>query len=137
MHIDNSGDAVEDMTFQFVPGANFSGAFDPARGTHEGLAIPVPINRRNSSVLQRNVKVALAHIGQVRPGAEDALNYKEHYQMRVYHGAATDNRDIDVGPFATNSNTGDRFFRKPYDNAGQKTFPNGALVATICFLVLT
>jgi hypothetical protein len=61
IHIENTGDAVEDITFQFIAGARFSGAFDAKRGTGAGLLLGVP--RRNPVVQQ---KVALSHIGQVR-----------------------------------------------------------------------
>ena len=115
-HIDNTGDAVEDKTFQFIPGANFSGPFDASRGTGGGLTVPVN---------GRPVKVALAHIGAVSAGSEGALNYKEHFQLRVFDGKASDNREIDNGPFATSTVNGTRFLRKPFDNAGRKTFPTG------------
>jgi hypothetical protein len=121
-HVDNTGDAVEDKTFQFIPDANFSGAFDPARGTGGGLEIPVPLAGGPNS---RMVKVALAHIGPVSAGNEGSLNYKEHFQLRAFNGRSSENREIDNGPFVTNVNGGSRFFRKPFDNAGQKTFPGG------------
>ena len=118
-HIDNTGDAVEDKTFQFIPGANFSGPFDASRGTGGGLAIPVPLAGG------RLVKVALANIGQVSASDESSLNYKEHYQLRVFNGKASDNREIDNGPFATSVVNNTRYLRKPFDNAGTKTFPTG------------
>lgn len=71
------------------------------------------------------VKVALGHVGSVSAEDESALNFKEHFQLRVFNGRSADNREIDQGPFATNTATNARFFRKPFDNAGTKTFPGG------------
>ncbi len=121
-HIDNTGDAVEDVTFQFIPGANLSGTFDPSRRTGGGIEIPVPVAGGPNS---RLVKVALAHVGPVSASDESSLNYKEHFQLRVFNGRTSDNREIDNGPFATNVAGNSRFFRKPFDNAGRKTFPGG------------
>jgi hypothetical protein len=123
IHVERTGDGQEDLTFQFVPGAVFAGALNPATGTHEGIAIPVPLAGGPNS---RLVKVALAVTGQVTPGNEGSLNYLEHYKLRVFSGKLSDNRDIDAGPFATiQGNPSSDTFRKPFDNAGTKTFPNG------------
>ena len=119
LHVDNTGDAVEDVTFQFVPGATFSGEFNAAKGIHEGLAIPVPISGGPNS---RLVKVALAHIGPVTAADESALNYREHYQLNVFNGPLDSNRNIDNGQYATRTSDGERMLRKPFDYAGTKTF---------------
>jgi hypothetical protein len=121
--VELTGDGQEDLTFQFVPGAVFAGALDPTTGAHEGIVIPVPIAGGPGSKL---IKVALAHIGPASATDESNLNYLEHYKLRVFTGKVSDNRDIDAGPFATllNSPTNDTF-RKPFDNAGTKTFPGG------------
>merc|ERR1739848_783403 len=52
-HIDNNGDAVEDLTFQFVIGERFN-------NDGQGLVIPVTLGGET-----RQVPVALNHIGQV------------------------------------------------------------------------
>jgi hypothetical protein len=121
IHVDNTGDAVEDVTFQFVPGAVFSGPLDPVSGTHSGIEISVPIAGGPGS---RKIKVALAHIGPVTAGNEDSLNYREHYQLRVVNGPLANNANIDLGPFATQVGNGSQYFRKPFDYAGRKSFPD-------------
>ena len=122
IHVENSGDAVEDLTFQFVPGARFSGPFDAKKGTGEGLKVGVPWRAPI-----RQQKVALSHIGQVQKSGstfdESALNYKEHYLLRVFTGAGQAKPTVDDGPFATNTNGGSSEFRIPYSYAGNKTFP--------------
>jgi hypothetical protein len=121
IHVENTGDAVEDLTFQFIAGARYSGSPDPKKGTGAGLAIPVP--RRTGTTM---VKVALSHIGQVlnTTGSwdESALNYKEHYLLRVFTGPSGKSTNVDAGPFATNM-TGGTEFRIPYSNAGTKSIP--------------
>jgi len=116
-HIDNDGDAVEDLTFQFLIGARFYGDFDAARGIHQGKTIEVG---------GQQMKIPLAHFGQIMSAAEDesVLNYWEEYRLRVFRGASADNSMVDNGPFATDA-TGNDKFRKPFDNAGTKTYPNG------------
>jgi len=127
VHIENTGDAVEDITFQFVPGAIFGGPFDANKGTHTGLEIPVPIGINHTGTPNSvSVPVALAHIGPVSPGNEGALNYLEHYKLRVFTGKVASNRNIDAGPFASLvSDSKTTTLRKPWDNAGTKTFPGG------------
>ena len=111
IHLDTSGDAVEDVTFQFVVGANVSGV------SGAGLAISVPHGDPSRAKL---VKVASAHVGRVSAVSEAALNYRESFQLRVFKGRTEDNRDIDSGPFALNSATGRRLFRIPFGNVGTK-----------------
>ncbi len=123
IHVENTGDAVEDITFQFVAGARYSGPADAKKGTGAGLSIGVP---RRAPIQQQ--KVALSHIGQVtktgtNPFDESALNYKEHYLLRVFNGPSGKSSNVDAGPFATNAAGGGTEFRIPYSYAGQKTFP--------------
>jgi len=54
---------------------------------------------------------------------ESALNYKEHYLLRVFTGPSGKSSNVDAGPFATNTVGGASEFRIPYSYAGQKTIP--------------
>lgn len=113
-HIDNTGDAVEDITFQFIVGARFNGEFDAARNIHEGIRIPVG---------PKMIKVPLAHVGVINANNEaSVLNYWEEYRMRVFNGRADENNMIDEGPFATRVGDGAEKLRKPFDYAGEKSF---------------
>jgi hypothetical protein len=88
IHVENTGDGVEDLTFQFVPGARYAGPTDPNKGIGAGISIPVP--HKGTAIKQ--TKAALVNLGQVKlNGAtgvfdESSLNYVEHYVLRVVSG---------------------------------------------------
>jgi len=104
IHIDNDGDAKEDITFQF----DFS-----ERLRRGGLVSFKAGDREIGSVL-RNVG-GLSGIGD---GQEDGLNHTESYKMRMVFG---DSRKGD-SKTVRNIETGRNFFRKPFDYSGTKTF---------------
>jgi Domain of unknown function (DUF4331) len=103
--IDNNGDGVEDVTFQF----KFT-------NTIENLAVPV------NGV---NVPVALKQIGTIgkmgSPTDIGALNVHESYTLTVIRGG---NRQA-----VTNVVGNNPVFEKPVDNIGFKTFPQYNLYA--------
>ncbi len=97
IHIDNSGDGVEDITFQFQ--------FDNELGNGgNGLAI-------------NDVAVPLKNIGTVSTADSSGLNFKESYSMTMVEG---DRRGGAKHPVSNAS--GGSSFAKPYDNVGDKTF---------------
>ncbi len=102
IHVDNNGDAQEDLTFQF----RFNNAF-------QSRAIPV-----NGT----NVPVPLINIGPFgpTPEANDAnKNLIETYTVNVVRG----NRRTGTSAAATNASAGTNNFRKPFDYIGTKSIP--------------
>ncbi len=108
IHVDNTGDAIEDLSFSF-------------RFTNEIKNLTVPVNGVN-------VPVPLSYIGPfgTTPTANDATkNVIESYTVGVVRGA----RRAVAASLATNVGAGGTSFRKPYDNVGTKTIPNYAAYA--------
>ncbi len=101
IHIDNDGDARENITFQF--------RFDN-RLANDNRGIKL-------NVAGPNVAVPLKNVGGVSAGDNSALNFRESYQVWVARG------DRRTGNFAqlTGANGG-TVFGKPYDFVGTKTF---------------
>ena len=108
IHVDNDGDAREDITFRFRFDNNLGGP------NAKGLKVPVGSQSRPPQVA-----VPLKNIGGVNGGPDDAgtLNFLESYSLRVTRG---DRRDRSVA--ITNAANGDERFGKPYDFVGTKTF---------------
>ena len=101
IHIDNNGDSIEDLTFQFD--------FEDALPNGETLALTVG-GETISSVL-RNIAVISA---ADQPG----LNHLETYTLNVVEG------DRRTGPqnAVTDAVSGGQSFTKPFDYAGTKSF---------------
>jgi hypothetical protein len=99
IHLDNTGDAREDLTFQFQ--------FDR---TVKNLAVPVG---------GRTVAVPLINIGPIGPTAGDTtnLNVVETYTVNLIRG---DRRQGRRQPL-TNAADGSATFRKPVDRIGDKS----------------
>lgn len=101
IHIDNNGDAQEDLTFSFkVNTVNNDIALDIG-----GVMVPVPL-------------VAVGPIGDNRDATAN-LNVAENYTLNVIRGPRTS-----AGAAVTNATTGEAIFKKPVDNIGEKTIPN-------------
>ncbi len=101
--IDNNGDAVEDVTFQF----RFQNTLQ--NGTGKVLTIggkPLPI--------------ALRHIGQVTTDNDPELGERETYTLT----RVTGDRRSGTAAAVTNSSGGGTSFAKPFDNVGNKTTPD-------------
>jgi hypothetical protein len=101
IHIDNDGDARENLTFQF--------RFDN-RLANEGRGIKLNINGPK-------VAVPLKNVGGVGAADNSALNFRESYQMWVVRG---DRRHGNAA--AVTGTNGGSVFGKPYDFVGTKTF---------------
>jgi len=102
IHIDNDGDAKEDLTFQFrftnkLPGNNAG-----AKLNIGGSQVAVP----------------LKNIGPVSAQDSSALNFSESYTLSVVRG---DRRKGQSSP-VTRTSDGSTVFGKPYDFVGTKTF---------------
>lgn len=104
IHIDNNGDANEDLTFSFQ-----------FRNENRDISLNV-----GGSM----VAIPLVNAGQIGPGAGDtgALNVVETFSASVVRG------DRYAGQAAPISNaaTGATVFRKPVDNIGTKSIPDYA-----------
>jgi Domain of unknown function (DUF4331) len=101
IHIDNNGDAREDITFQF--------RFDDK---YKNLAVPAG---------DRNVAVPLINIGQVDATAAN-LNMSQSYTVAVVRG----NRRGGAPQLLGNATAGGEIFEKPADNIGNKSIPDYA-----------
>jgi len=106
IHIDNDGDAVEDITFQF----RFSNTLT------NGIGITLNIGGED-------VAVPLKNIGGVSVDSNANLNFNEAYSVKMVTG---DRRSRSGRSNVTSSTDGSRRFAKPYDYVGDKTFTNTA-----------
>jgi hypothetical protein len=105
IHIDNNGDAKEDITFQFRVKNNLKGITLPIGG--------------------QNVAIPLIQAGQVTAPNAAALNVNEQFTVDIVRG---DRRGGQRGAI-TNAAGGSATFDKPVDNIGTKTLPNYAAYA--------
>ncbi len=101
IHVDNDGDSVEDLTFQF----RFKDSF-PENG-------PVRLN-----VNGEEISSVLRNIGVLSAEDQTGLNHFESYSVTVVEG----DRRRGSRSTASNATTGEGDFAKPFDYAGTKTF---------------
>ncbi len=102
IHIDNVGDAVEHLTYQF----KFSNAL--INGTGETV-----------NVNGKNLSIALRQAGPIANPADGNLGENETYTVTQITG------DRATGTRASVTTADNGAFYKPFDNAGNKTFPGG------------
>lgn len=102
IHVDNNGDAQEDLTFQF----DFSQQLGNAG---KGIALPID---------GKNIPVPLVNVGPVTKQDQTAVNFREFYTLQVIKGG----RRTGEAFKAMNADTDRGFFGKPLDNVGGKTF---------------
>ncbi|MBI3308812.1 MAG: DUF4331 domain-containing protein [Candidatus Melainabacteria bacterium] len=102
VHIDNSGDAVEDITFQFR-----------AMNTLRDIALDIG---------GEMVSVPFINVGGIGPNIADNMstNVIETYEVRVIRGDRRKGKASTV----TNADSGESTFVKPTDNIGDKSIPN-------------
>ncbi|HVE73555.1 MAG TPA: DUF4331 domain-containing protein [Mycobacteriales bacterium] len=106
IHVDNNGDGVEDVSFQF-------------RCTEAFADIKLPVGGQQ-------VSVPVINVGQISggPGSRDPdLNRAESCTLGVSRGRITNGTRW---AFAENSITGSMRFGKPVDNIGEKSIPDYA-----------
>lgn len=102
IHIDNNGDAKEDLTFQFRFKVN-------------------PSNTK-LNINGKQVAVPLRNIGTISAASDANQTDSETYSIKVVRG----NRRTGTVSDVVNHATGSRTFKKPYDYVGDKTFTNAA-----------
>jgi len=112
IHVDNDGDAVEDLTFRFA----FDNAL-PAEGAGARLDI-------GGTMVAIPVKAA----GPITAADSPTANFIESYSVTMVAGDRRSGTSSDV----TDTVDGGTTFRKPADYAGVKTFPDyDAYVASL------
>ncbi len=104
IHIDNNGDAKEDITFQF----RFENKL-----ANDGAGISLNIGGKQ-------VGIPLIQAGQVSKVKDGNLQVAESYSVSVLRG----DRRGGKGEALTNSSNGSAVFDKPVDNIGVKTIPD-------------
>jgi hypothetical protein len=103
IHIDNTGDAIEDITYQF----KFTNSLKGDTG-------------KTVTVGGKTLPIALRHIGQVTTPLDADLGEDETYTVTVVTG----NRRSGNRATVTNASGGSSTFVKPFDNVGNKTIPD-------------
>src|SRR4051812_2533776 len=109
IHVDNNGDGVEDMTFQF----RFTSTL--ANG---GMGLTVPVGNQN-------VEIAPMQNGVVSMPRDSHVQVNETYTVTLVRG---DRRTGMTNP-VRNAHGGSATFDKPVDNIGEKTIPDYAAYA--------
>ncbi len=113
IHIDNNGDAVEDISFQF----KFNNQL-----ANDGQGIALQIGAAGA---KETVAVPLKHIGGITNGNTTNLNFSETYTVKMVSGDRRTGTRSDVTKISDSSVT----FGKPYDYVGNKTFTDTATYA--------
>ncbi len=104
IHVDASGDALEDFTFRF--------AFN---NRLRKLSVPV-----GPPGAEKMMPIPITQLGQVLPNDTSKLNVVESYTMEIVTGESGDAPGVQVA----NSANGRTSFSKPVDNIGTKTIPD-------------
>jgi hypothetical protein len=105
IHIDNNGDAKEDLSFQFRFSNKLAGG--------SGVAL---------NIGGKQVAIPLVQAGAVTAPGSASLNLAESFNVTVKRG----DRRKGTGAAITNANGGSSTFIKPVDNIGVKTLPDYA-----------
>ena len=102
IHIDNDGDAREDLTFQFK-----------FKQTSKDISLPIG---------GKSVAIPLRYSGAVTDVNPPTLNQSESFTVTMIRGARR--QPSGVAGMLTNAAGGASEFQKPIDNVGNKTIPD-------------
>jgi hypothetical protein len=105
IHVDNNGDAKEDISFQF-------------RFQNRLNAVALPVGGKN-------VAIPLTQAGQVTDLRSPSLNVTETFSVDLVRG----DRRSGARTSITHASGGSKVFDKPVDNIGTKTIPDYAAYA--------
>ena len=110
IHVDNNGDAVEDITLQF----RFKNTLN-ASGT--GITLPI-----GATGAKKNVAIPLRQAGGITGVAGDPVSFAETYEMFIVRGDRRTGTRQQIS-IASGSPTGESgtTFTKPIDYIGEKT----------------
>ncbi|MEJ2416217.1 MAG: DUF4331 domain-containing protein [Exilibacterium sp.] len=103
IHIDNDGDAVEDITFQI----------QMQNAVPDAGVVEFTIGQGSD---QKNIPSVLRNVAGIAIGQADGLSFEEKYTAAVVRGGRLEDPELFTD---ANANT---VFEKPFDNAGTKTF---------------
>jgi Domain of unknown function (DUF4331) len=101
IHIDQNGDAREDLTFQFK-----------FKDLNKNIAL---------NINGKQVPIPLVNIGPTTEVNASTLNATQTFTVTAMRGAR---RNPNGGGFLTNTTTGSHTFNKPVDNIGLRSFPD-------------
>lgn len=104
IHIDNDGDAIEDITFRFT-----------FHNTYKNIALTIGPegNRRTNAI-------PLLAAGQIKAGDNAALNLEEIYNVAILKGPRS---NPSLYTWMSDAKDDSDIFIKPVDNIGNKTLP--------------
>lgn len=105
IHVDNDGDAIEDITFQF-------------RFNHDVPSSGVLNFQIGSGDTQKDIPAVLRNVGAISTDSEGGLNYRETYTLRKVLGDRRTGNQTDIRHAVTDVTS----FAKPFDYSGTKTF---------------
>jgi hypothetical protein len=128
-HIDNDGDAVEDISFEFMfhqqlggtnqtretVGSTECDAVNFLNLTTQNTGVELPIHTTG-----RNVRIPLKYAGSVTSGNVGNLNFRQFYQVARINGQIT---PTPTRSYFTVEGSSEDTFEQPMDNVGPKTFP--------------
>ncbi len=106
IHVDNNGDAREDITFQF----RFNNTLRDTKLDIGGKQVSIP----------------LINSGSISAANNSALNVLESYTVNVVRNNRRNNNALQ---YVTNAANAERNFAKPVDNIGTKSIPDYAAYA--------
>ncbi|MBL8623296.1 MAG: DUF4331 domain-containing protein [Myxococcales bacterium] len=108
IHVDNNGDAQEDITFQFDFATTLAAA---------GAGIKLPVGPAGN---QKQVAVPFTNVGPVTAADQSAQNVLETYTVNIVRGDRRTGTSMPI----TNAAGGGATFKKPLDNIGTKSIAN-------------
>lgn len=119
IHIDNNGDAVEDLTFQF----RFKNEY--AQANAGNTVINGAVNGATSGPEQR-VQVPLVNLLAGSGASPGLLNVVETYTVKLVTGPRRSNTGSSIANVTATAGTvaGALTFNKPIDNIGNKSIPD-------------
>jgi len=105
IHIDNDGDTLEDITFQF----------DFSNDLPEAGVVNFIIGAGDNA---KSIPTVLKNVAGISAESEGGLNLIESYSVKMISGDRRTGTSVDI----TNADNDSTTFRKPFDNVGSKTY---------------